>query len=66
MFKGLDKKDGAELYDTMDEAIARAKMIIQWKDSDTIIMVHRTWVPLWIAHLVQETPLEWVAYKESK
>ena len=31
MFKGLDKMDGAELYDTMDEAIARAKMIIHGK-----------------------------------
>jgi hypothetical protein len=30
------------------------------------IMVHRQWVPLWLAHLVQQTPFEWVAYTELK
>jgi len=64
MFKGLDK-DGAETYDTKENAIERAKMMIEWQgDSTDKIMVHRHGVPLWLAHLVRETRLEWIGYEE--
>lgn len=67
MFIGFDEKDGAALYDTQEAAIERARQMIQWGDDpDAKVMVHRKWVPLWIAHLVQETSLEWVGYKEAK
>ena len=67
MFIGFDEKDGAALYDTHEAAIERARQMIQWGDDpDAKVMVHREWVPLWIAHLVQETSLEWVGYKEAK
>lgn len=66
MFIGFDEKDGAALYDTQEAAIERARQMIQWGDDpDAKVMVHRKWVPLWIAHLVQETSLEWVGYKEA-
>jgi hypothetical protein len=65
MFVGFDEKDGAALYDTKEAAIERAKMMKEWGDDpDVRIMIHRTWLPLWFAHLVSETPLAWVAYKE--
>ena len=67
MFVGFDKKDGSALYETQEAAIERARQMIQWGDDpDAKVMVHRKWVPLWIAHLVQETSLEWVGYKEAK
>ena len=65
MFKGLDEKDGAELYDTKEAAIERAKILKQWGDDpDARIMVHRKRIPLWFAHLVKETWLEWIGYEE--
>ena len=66
MFVGFDEKDGAPLYDSKEAAIERAKMMQKWYDPDAKIMVLRTRFPLWLAHLVQETPLEWIAYKEEK
>ena len=65
MFVGLDTKDGAELYDTRDAAIERAKMMVQWGDDpEAKVMVHRTKIPLWLAHLVRGTRLEWIGYTE--
>lgn len=66
-FTGFDEKDGAPLYDTLDSALERAKMMKIWdNDPDAKIFIHRKRVPLWFAHLVQETPLRWLAYTESK
>ena len=63
MFTGFDK-DGDALYDTKEAAIERAKMLVAWNDNpDAQIMVQRR-VPLWFAHLVQETLFERLAYKE--
>jgi hypothetical protein len=65
MFVGFDEKDGAALYDSKEAAIERAKMLLEWDDDpDAKIMVHRKWVPLWIAHLFMETKLEWIGYSE--
>ena len=64
MFVGFDEKDGAPLYDSKEAAIERAKMIQKWHDPDARIIVHREYIPLWLAHLVRETPFEWVGYKE--
>lgn len=65
MFVGLDPKDGAALYDTKQAAIERAKMLVSWgSDPDAKIMIHRKYVPLWLAHLVQETSLEFIGYKQ--
>ena len=63
-FVGFDEKDGAALYDTKDAAIERAKQMQQWCDPDAKILLHREWIPLWFAHLVQGTRLEWMGYKE--
>ena len=64
MFVGFDEKDGAPLYDSKEAAIERAKMMVKWTDPDAKIIVHREYIPLWLAHLVRETPFEWVGYKE--
>lgn len=67
MFTGFDKKDGAALYDTKESAIERARMLKKWDpDPNCKIFIHRKQVPLWFAHLVQETPFQWLAYKEIK
>jgi len=65
-FKGFDPKDGADLYDTKEEAIARARMLIQWHGDPAIdkIMVHRKRVPLWVAHLFRAIGIDWIGYKE--
>ena len=67
-FMGFDEKDGAPLYDTKESAIERARMMAAWNNNadGTQIFVHRTKVPLWLAHLVRDTPLRWLAYKELK
>ena len=66
MFVGFDVKDGAALYDTQASAIERAKVMIQWSDDPNAkVMVHRTKIPLWLAHLVRGTPFEWIGYKEA-
>lgn len=66
-FTGFDKKDGAALFDTKESAIERAKILKAWdSDPGTKIFVHRKRVPLWLAHLLQETPLQWLAYSELK
>lgn len=66
-FTGLDPKDGEPLYDTLDSAIERAKMMKAWDpDPNTKIFIHRKRVPLWFAHLVRETPLQWLAYMEAE
>lgn len=65
MFKGLDT-DGAELYDTKEAAIERARMLVEWNDPTAKIMIHRRGVPLWFAHLVQGTWFECLAYSENK
>lgn len=62
MFKGLDT-DGAELYDTKEEAITRARMMQQWNDPDARILVQKN-VPLWFALLVKGTWFESLAYQE--
>lgn len=65
MFKGIDESDGAELYSSKEEAIARARMRRDWDgDPDSKVMMQRSGVPLWFAHLVRETPLEFLAYRE--
>ena len=66
-FVGFDPKDGEPLYDTKEAAIERAKMLKTYHvDPDTKIFVHRKFMPLWLAHLVRETPFQWLAYKELK
>lgn len=66
-FTGFAEKDGAALFDTKESAIERAKMLKAWdSDPDTKIFVHHKRVPLWFAHLVRETPLQWLAYSELK
>jgi len=66
-FTGFDEKDGSALYDTKESAIERARMLKTWDpDPNTKIMVHRKSVPLWFAHLVRGTVLEWLAYTELK
>lgn len=65
-FKRFDEK-GDALYDTKESAIERAKMMKAWgNDPDAKIMLHRKSVPLWFAHLVRQTPFEWLAYTEVK
>jgi len=66
-FTGWDEKDGEPLYDTKEAAIERAMQMKIWdNDPDAKIMIHRKGVPLWFAHLVQETWFEWLAYTEYK
>lgn len=65
MFIGFAEKDDAPLYDTKVSAIERARMMVLWGDDpDMKIMVHREWMPLWLAHLFKGTPLQWLAYYE--
>ena len=64
-FTGFDEKDVAPLYDTIESAIDRAKMLKDWNaDPEAQIFIHRKKVPLWFAHLVRETPFQWLAYKK--
>lgn len=68
MFTGWDD-DGSALYDTKESAIERAKTLKKWdKDPSTKIFIQRDWTSSvwlsWFAHLVRETPLQWLAYKE--
>jgi hypothetical protein len=64
-FTGFDEKDGAPLYDTIESAIDRAKMLKDWNaDPEAQIFIHRKKAPLWFAHLVRETPFQWLAYKK--
>ena len=66
-FKGFSEEDGEPLYDTKEAAIERAKQMIAWHgEPDTVIFVHRKHVPLWIAHMLQDTALQWLAYTELK
>lgn len=66
-FTGFSEEDGEPLYDTKESAIERAKMMVAWGDDPGAkIFVHRKRVPLWFAHLVQDTPLQWLAYTELK
>ena len=66
-FAGFSEEDGEPLYDTKESAIERAKMMVAWGDDpDAKIFVHRKCVPLWFAHLVHDTPLQWLAYTELK
>ena len=65
MFVGFDETDGSDLYDTKDAAIERAKILKKWGDDPNAkIFIHREWIPLWLAHLLQETWFQWVAYRE--
>lgn len=62
-FVGFDEEDGAPLYDTKEAAIERAKQMKTWGDDPKAqIWVHRKSIPLWFAHLVQETWLVRLAY----
>ena len=64
-FKGFDEKDGEPLYDTLESALERAKMLRAWDgDPDAKIFVQRKRVPLWFVHLVRGTWLHRLAYKE--
>lgn len=63
MFVGFDN-DGEARYDSKEAAIERAKQIAQFKGyAGTDIVIQRAHVPLWFAHLVRETWLEWLAYE---
>ena len=67
MFKGFDEKDGSALYDTKESAIERAKMLVAWSDDPNAkVWVQKEGIPLWLAHLVKDTPLEWIGYREAK
>jgi hypothetical protein len=67
VFKGFDEKDGEPLYDTKESAIERAKMMRTWGDDPSAkIFVHRKQVPLWLAHIVRDTPFRFLAYTELK
>ena len=64
-FEGFDEKDGEPLYDTLESALERAKMLRAWDgDPDAKIFVQRKRVPLWFVHLVRGTWLHRLAYKE--
>ena len=66
MFKGFDQ-DGTEVYDTKEAVIERAKMLVKWDpDPNAKVMLHRKRIPLWLAHLVQGTFLEWIGYEELR
>lgn len=65
MFKGNDA-DGAEIYDSKEEALERAKMLQKWSKLDLDVMVQREWAPGWFAHLVKMTPFEFLAYRREK
>jgi hypothetical protein len=66
-FTGFDEKDGEPLYDTKEAAIERARQMIAWSgEPDTQIWVHRKGFPLWLAHLICETPLRRLAYTRLK
>ena len=66
-FTGFDEEDGAPLYDTKEAAIERARMLKKWdSDPDTKIYIHKKQVPLWLAHIVRDTPLRFLAYTELK
>ena len=62
-FEGFDEEDGAPLFDSKEAAIERCRMIQNW-DPDAVIFIHRKGVPLWLAHLLQNTPLRWIGYKK--
>jgi hypothetical protein len=66
-FKGFDEKDGAPLYDTLESALERVKMLRAWSDNPDAkikISIHRKREPWWFANLVRDTWLERLAYKE--
>jgi len=66
-FSGFSEEDGEPTYDTKEAAIERARQMIAWQgEPGDVIFVHRKNVPLWFAHLVRETPLQWLAYTELK
>jgi|HubBroStandDraft_3_1064219.scaffolds.fasta_scaffold2595296_1 hypothetical protein len=66
-FVGFDPKDGEPLYDTKEAAIERAKMMKKWdNDPDAKILVHKKGIPLWFAHLVQDTWFRGLAYTELR
>ncbi len=65
-FCGFDPEDGAPLYDTKEAAIERTRQLIAWgNDPDAKIMVLRDKrFPLWLAHLLQGTWFEGLAYRQ--
>lgn len=67
-FTGFDPKDGEPLFDTRAAAIERARMMKKWDpDENTKIFILRSKkIPLWFAHLLQDTPFQWLAYRELK
>lgn len=64
-FTGFSEEDGEPSYDTRESAIERAKQMRTFGNNPrATIMVHRKWLPLWFAHLVKNTPLEFLGYEE--
>lgn len=58
--------NGAAVYDTEEAAIERARQIAAFEWSEALIWVQRKYVPLWLAHLLRDTPLGFLAYREVK
>lgn len=65
-FSGFDE-EGNPKFDTKEDCIAWSREHLRLEgDPDAIIMIQRDWAPLWFAHLVQMTPLEFLAWYEEK
>lgn len=65
-FTGFNE-NGDPTFDTKENCIAwsRARLRLEG-EPDSAIMCKRDWAPSWFAHLVQMTPLEFLAWCEEK
>lgn len=54
--------------DTKEACIARVKQMQQYQEElrDYAVMIQRDRCPNWLAHLVRETPLEFIGYYALK
>lgn len=64
MFLGIEDDD-AEVYDSRESALERARMLAHLHGG-LKIMEQRRFAPNWLAALVRYTPLDFLAFVEVK
>lgn len=64
MFLEIDE-EGAEIYDSRETALERARMLA-YLHGGLKIMEQRRFAPNWLANLVRYTPLDFLAFVEVK
>lgn len=63
-FSGFNE-DGEPCYDSKEAAIERARQMAAFEgEPDQPIFIQRDWAPLWLAHLLQGTFLEFLCYEK--